>query len=300
MKWNIYGYPKLNGSGLGNLLWIWAKCFVWCKDNDAKLITPSWLQFHPNRIIGRNPDLRLYWCYFMNRGYINGPEKYYRLWKHRTISADDAEKKKIRNFSCIVVFSELGSFTPLIGRHKEVYDELIRITNPRFILPSKTFPFVAMHIRRGDFEKGTAEQLYRGETNLQVPLEWYIASLRALRDAIGFSFKVIIFSDGSNDEIVHLLKEPNVERSNDKNALRDLFLMSSAAGLIASRSSFSLWASYLGQIPALYHRGAKPWHEGVIHTKPAGSLEPEWEESFPLPVTFTAAVSSRLTVDKNL
>ena len=157
-----------------------------------------------------------------------------------------------------------------------------------------------MHIRRGDFGKGTTEQLYGGATNLQVPIEWYIASLRALRKAVGFPFKVIVFSDGSSEEISPLLMEPGVVRSTEKNALQDLLLMSSASALIASRSSFSLWASYLGQIPTLYHKGAKPWHESVVNSESDFALEPEWKEDVPLTITFTLAVASRLSVAKNV
>ena len=38
VKMELVGYPKFNGSGLGNMIWIWAKCFIWCKDNKFEMI----------------------------------------------------------------------------------------------------------------------------------------------------------------------------------------------------------------------------------------------------------------------
>ncbi len=296
---NYYGYPKLNGSGLGNLLWIWGKCFLWCKDHGIPIIAPNWVQIHPLRIFTLNPDLRLYWRYFTNKDYIKGWQKYYLLYKSKIIPIEMMNSKQSefpREKSIVFIFSNMGDFTPLIGRQKEIYSELLRITQPHFSTMKRSKPpFVAIHIRRGDFCKGTKEELQAGKTNLQIPLNWYIAALSALRETIGYPFQAIVFSDGTDKDIEPLLKEPNIKRSCEKNALRDLLFMSSAAALIASRSSFSLWASYLGQMPTLYYRGARPWNESIINSESAFELEPEWEENAPFPIKFSSSVASRIS-----
>ncbi len=299
IKANLYAYPRLNTNGLGNLLWIWGKCFLWSKDQGVQVIAPNWVQFHPFRYITLNPDLRNYWGYFTNKGYIKGWRKYYLLCKCKKLSIETLEKGKpgfAFDESKVIVFSNMGNFTSFIGRHREIYSELLRIAHPG-CLPEvlQSSPFVAIHIRRGDFGKGTDEELRMGMANLQIPLSWYIVALRSLRVAVGHPFRVIIFSDGNDKELQNLLQEPDVKRSYEKNALKDLLLMSSAAALIASRSSFSLWASYLGQIPTLYHIGARPWTESIIHATPAFELEPEWKEGQPIPGIFVSSVASRIS-----
>jgi len=296
---NLVGYPKFNGSGLGNLLWIWAKCFVWCKDHHIEMIGPRWAQFRPVRFLKRDADLRFYKGYFINKGYINGLAKYYKLLAYESITVenfDDTLHSIPTHKKNVVVFSGLGKFTPLIGRHKEVHAELLRIADPHCLPAKHVHSFIAIHIRRGDFGKGTIEDLRNGKTNLQIPIEWYVSALRALRKETVSSGKVIVFSDGTDEELSLLLLESNVERSTQKNALKDLLKMSYGAALIASRSSFSLWASYLGQIPTLYYKGARPWHEDIVDSGSCNSLEIEWDDDTSFESTFIKIICTRLAL----
>lgn len=294
---NLIGYPSFNGSGLGNLIWIWAKCFIWCKDHHTDIIAPDWAQFHPVRFLKREADMRFYKGYFTNKGYIKGLKKYFKLVAYGSIpfeNFDDSQYNIIMHKKNVVVFSELGEFTPLIGRHKEVYAELIRISHPICIPAKLSYPFIAIHIRRGDFGKGTVEDLRNGKTNLQIPIEWYVAALKALRKETGSNSKVILFSDGTAEELSPLLVESNVELSTQKNALIDLLNMSYAAALIGSRSSFSLLASYLGQIPTLYYKGARPWFENIVDSAYGVDLEIEWDDDTAFESTFIKTIYTRL------
>lgn len=303
VKMELVGYPKFNGSGLGNMIWIWAKCFTWCKDNKFEMIAPTWTHLHPCRFIKHDTDLRLYKGYFSNKGYHKGIAKYYRLLTYgyiqSEISIDTINETTYPFRKNIVFFTQLGEFTPLIGRHKEVLAELLRITNPHCLPGKLNQPFIAIHIRRGDFGKGTTEELREGKANLQIPIEWYISALRALRKSLGSFSKVILFSDGSNEELYPLLLEPNVERSSYKNALKDLLLMSQSAALIASRSSFSLLASYFGQIPTLYFKGARPWHEDIVNNISGNSLEVEWDVGNSFAIPFITKIDTRMKKFQN-
>lgn len=299
--YQYYGYPKFNGSGLGNLLWIWAKCFVWCKEHHAEIIAPAWAQFHPGRFIKRDSDLRFYKGYFTNKGYIKGPTKYHLLFTSVNIPSDTFDDKKYYKSKYkknVVVFSELGEFTSLIGRHSEVLAELLRIADPSCLPEKSEQPFISIHVRRGDFSKGTTADLKNGVTNLQIPIEWYVSALQALRKSVGSSCKGILFSDGTDEELAPLFNEPNVERSTNKNVLKDLLVMSSGAALIASRSSFSLWASYLGQIPTLYYKGARPWHEDIVHPGSENRLEIEWDYDTYIEPKFIAIFCKRFSNSK--
>ncbi len=298
---NLFGYPKFNGSGLGNLIWIWAKCFVWCKDHHTEMIAPGWAQFHPGRFLKRDIDLRFYKGYFTNKGYTKGLAKYYKLLAYGSIPSenfDDTQHNITALKKTVVVFSGLGEFTPLIGRHKEVHNELLRIADPHCLPAKQAHSFIAIHIRRGDFSKGTVEDLRNGKTNLQIPIEWYVSALRVLRKETGSLGKVILFSDGTDEELSPLLLESNVERSTQNNALKDLLQMSYGAALIASRSSFSLWASYLGQIPTVYYKGARPWHEDIVDPGSGSGLEIEWDDDTSFETTFIKTICTRLASGK--
>jgi len=159
---NFYGYPKLNPSGLGNLLWIWGRCFLWCKDYKLPVIAPNWIQFHPLRFIRLDSDLRIYNGYFTNKGYIKGWRKYYLLLKSRIIQIERYNvipSELSRKKPIIFIFTNMNNFTPFIGRQKEIYCELFRIINPRCLPIRKSqSPFIAIHIRRGYFLKGSTEE----------------------------------------------------------------------------------------------------------------------------------------------
>lgn len=86
------------------------------------------------------------------------------------------------------------------------------------------------------------------------PVEWFIAIAHSLRRQIpGSSIPIVVFTDGSNDEVGRLLEIDNVHLHQRRTAITDLWALSQARLLIASGfSTFSMWASYLGGMPTVY------------------------------------------------
>ena len=263
------------------MIWIWAKCYLWAKDNNAEMIAPNWTKIHPRRLVTFDSDQRLYFRYFTNAGYIKGFEKIrllllgFRMTPEEYVALTSPQKNL-----CIIEFSGLGEFAPLIGRHEEVRRELYRIINRGYLPePAPIKPFIGIHVRLGDFivTKYT-DELKAGMSNTRIPLDWYIQALRKLRKTIG-KRPARIFSDGEPAELELLLHEPMTEYVKKSAALTDLLKLAQSSTLIASRSSFSLWAAYFGQMPVVYFPGARPVSKNVVSVKREVCMETEWEPS---------------------
>lgn len=270
-----YVYPRLGRSGLGNLLWTWAKSYVWAAEHDAEILAPQWGYVDWRRCLHRDPDQRRYHSFFTNQGYIQGIRRTHLLL---TLPKVDPEQYASCHKSCVVVFGGLGTFTPLIGKHTLVANEFLRIINPVNFPAGRAYPekYLALHVRLGDFKTANPEKLRQGSTNMRQPLEWYLYALRECRKCIGYEIPTVVFSDGSAEELDQLLNESNVQMSGGQSAMADLIALSRSAILIGSRSSFSLWAAYIGQMPVIYYKGARPWHEPTVHPDENEPWEIEW------------------------
>jgi hypothetical protein len=76
-----------------------------------------------------------------------------------------------------------------------------------------------------------------------------------VRARLGASIPAVVTSDGGPDELRPLLDLDNVRQVATGSAIGDLLVLSRAVLLLASGSSFSAWASYLGRMPTLSHPG---------------------------------------------
>ena len=88
-----------------------------------------------------------------------------------------------------------------------------------------------------------------------------------------------VFSDGSDEELAGLLALPAVRRMDYGSGLGDMLGLSRSRLLIASGSTFSMWGSYLGQVPAIWHPRKLLQHVLIEHPE----REIEWAPGGPLP-----------------
>ncbi|TKX69207.1 glycosyl transferase, partial [Halorubrum sp. GN11_10-6_MGM] len=137
---------------------------------------------------------------------------------------------------------ELLSMTK--GKHKDGIQEV----------PRKS---VCVHVRLGDdFEEpGPGEDLEDAGHNTKLPLSWYKKKLSQVRSVIGESVPAYIFSDVDNDRLRPILNAPNTIRAYFGSSIADMLALSQAGVLIASGSTFSMWASYLGRMPVIWYPG---------------------------------------------
>jgi hypothetical protein len=151
---------------------------------------------------------------------------------------------KENNF--IIEFKGCGSyFKDLNGHNKFIYERILSITRDERLKEverlNKDLPPVGIHIRRGDF---FGRKL--------TPINWFVESLRCIREYLGYNINAFVVSDGKEDELRPLLETKGVILLGDYPAITLILALSQAKILIASGSStLSGWASFLGQMPTI-------------------------------------------------
>lgn len=255
----MYVYPNLGrydlyivrlfGSGLGNLLFPWARAVIAARELDCEFIQPTWPQLKVGTLYRREMDCRFYTGLFEPHAEaITGIRRLRFLLTHRRIPEQAFTRFSIASASpsCVVEFRGLGKyFQPLLSDRLFIYEKLLQITKKEH-LKGCSYDFsgaITLHVRLGDFKVG----------NLTTPLCWYVNVVNSLRSYLGSCLKVFVFSDGSDFELEPLLGMPYVERLSFGSSIGDLLAMANSKVLVGpNHSTFSRWAAFLGAIPSVW------------------------------------------------
>jgi hypothetical protein len=232
------------GMGFGNRLYPWARCHLHSVQQHVPMLAPRW--WWPPRVrplLKELPPAGELPGHLYVRGLRALPE-YVGGARRMLIEATSREE--------ILVFrGEAGRLSDLHGNEAELLTAIERISTVR--VPPRP-PYIGLHVRRGDFSDAA-----------RTPLAWFVAALRAVRGTAGSGTPAVIVSDGAASDLGELLAEPHTELVRTGVPLADLLLLSRARVLLASGSSFSAWAAFLGGMPAVTHRdhslawyGARP------------------------------------------
>jgi len=296
MKNKIYGYPILPKAGLGNMLLVWADCYISCKDLKIKQIAPFWRKLRIGTYLRGERDKREYQRLFTNGKNISGINRLLLLLISNKVSTEDFKKTKFKNklslLPKVVTFSSMNNFNRLTGRHNEVLKEVYNITKPKYWPINLPKSFIAIHIRRGDFPEMSNEinQIY-----FKIPIEWYIDALNQIRNQIGNDFPVVIFSDGTDEEVKPILSLPKVIRSSYPESISDMLAISKAIVIITSKSTYSLFGAFLGQVPSLWYIGKNDiYKSSYMPAEQNSSLEIEWMPNQILPDDFMNTIKKRI------
>jgi hypothetical protein len=248
------GYPVIGRSGLGNALFPWARCVVWCHDHRVPMLRPQFRQIHIGPYLRRERDKRQYHRLFRNPGYVSGWRRLLKIQLARRVPEGSTDVQ-----SATVWFEGMeGLFQPIFGRSELVRSALRRMTRPELLPDAPSSDYMAVHIRRGDFTPAPNETVLRsGAWNYQLPIEWFRHCILEARRSVQTNMAVVVFSDGTDDQIREVLQLPNVTRSSAKSAITDLLGISQAKILVASGSTFSMWGAYLGQVPTIWFPGQR-------------------------------------------
>ena len=270
-----YVYPKLSdkdfyiirigGLGLGNMLFTYAKAVLYARDHGARLIWPTWVSIPVGQILRRESNKRFYHDLFQNRiGAVSGFQKLRLLW---------TRKKDIA-----VMEGMEGEFEPIAGKENSEYlyrhFQTILQERNRKAMEFEPGNGICMHIRLGDFTRGTEADLKAGNPNTSIPIEWYINVIQQIRDAVSETLPVYIFSDGSREELQDILALPGVQQVTFGTAIGDILAMSKARLFVASGSTFSRWVRYLGRMNTITYPGQLKQHL-LEENEPAFEIEAE-------------------------
>jgi hypothetical protein len=254
------------------------------------MVAPLWFRVRIGPYLRRERDKRAYHRLFHGGGAITGVRRLLALATLPRIPEAEARAAP-EGRRGVVLFRGMGRlFEDLRGHSESIRAELLRITRPGLLPGPRASPFIAVHVRLGDFSlPSSVDVLTRGNHNYRIPVEWYVEALRAVRADVGSCWPAVLFSDGADAELAPILSEPAIERARGSTAITDLIDMAGARALVASGSTFSMWASFLGQIPTVWYPGQR--RQFVLGSADARGLEPEWDVGG-LPKEFREAVSS--------
>ncbi|MAZ00827.1 MAG: hypothetical protein CMP58_01375 [Flavobacteriales bacterium] len=131
----------------------------------------------------------------------------------------------------------------------------------------------------GDFKSVENENKIReGAWNMRISLKWYKSIIEKIVN-INKDINVYIFSDATNKELKEILDVYNVKRCYFGSAISDLLALSRGKVLVASASTFSMWASFLGQNHTIWFPGQKKFK--IIQNKNIFEGELDYSDSLP-------------------
>jgi hypothetical protein len=255
-----FGVVRLLGPGLCNCLFPWARSMVAARRYGLIPIFPTWLNLSVGPFIRWQQDKRTYHDLFFPSGeYCSGVGRLYalafarRVCRGENLYLDCAEPGKMYCFSGSQTF-----FDGMLQEHEYLRGRLLAMTLPRHLskIPDEPGAWIGVHVRCSDFGRPASEQdLLDGKDNCRQPLQWYVDAALSLRAILGRPVPVKVFSDGSDDELAPLLALENCRRADFGAAIADLHALSRAGVLVASGSTFSMWASFLGRMPVVWYKG---------------------------------------------
>ena len=251
---------RIGGAGLGNILFPWSRAIVYAEKNNLPKINTTWHSIKIGPFLRGELDTRGYNNLFYETN-ISGIRKFFLLLFGKRIMESDAKEYELDKSigPKILIFSGMGNqMQDILHDNEIVKKELINITNKEILDQVESFDGkgVSIHIRMGDFYIPKSEdEIRNGKKNCRLPIEWYVKMIDKIRSYSGKELQVNIFSDGSEDDLKDILSINNVKRHYYGSAIADMLAISKSEILIASNSTFSLWASYLGRMPTIWFPG---------------------------------------------
>lgn len=231
---------RISGNGLANCLFVYAKAIVSSKKYNAQIIAPTWFNLTIGPYLRHQSDKRHYLGLFNNTNEVTGISRLLKIC-FRKKYVDKTAFEKVD--SGILVEKDIYDFfEPLKGHSDCVRDYIIAHVCKGILRDVDTFDFsncVAVHVRLGDFPMSR-----------RVPMSWYVSKIQEYADGK----RVLLFSDGTNEELQQLLELDNVERVFFGGAIQDIIAISRCSYIIGSDSSFSAWGAYLNQVPCCFYK----------------------------------------------
>jgi len=269
-------YPQLPKAGLGNRLLVWARAILFAQINNIPVIEPNWDNFSLGPYLRGESDKRYYRQFFDNKIYLskinywlailNRAQLHYN-WEISQINPSNFSIK--RKDHHLFIFNQLPHWSDLFRDLKNnqplIKQKLFLTIKPDILkeIDKRSAPEIGVHIRRGDFKQLKAEDDFTKFGNARTPLEWFIVTIEAIRAIAGYNVPVTLFSDGYEQELSSILGLPQVKLAGRAPSICDLLTLSKSKLLIVSSgSTFSGWASYLGQCPTIWHPAH--FHSGVF------------------------------------
>lgn len=252
-----------------NLLFSWARGYVVAQRYGIPYAVLGWQRVRIGPWLRRERVRRYYGSYFCPTGTWMHRLRY-RLQKRlasQQLLIEPPLDALTPDTPCTVVFNAVPNprTKPLfedLHPHRDLLRSGLRTLVRRPLLAradALTPPFIAVHIRRGDFRN---HPLFLDD-------DYYLSIIRELRNLHGPTTPVTIFSDGYPAELRRFTDLPAVTLADSDHDLIDLLQLSRSRILVSSLcSTFSYWAGFLSDAAILLH----PRHHGGAIRPPTEGL----------------------------
>ncbi len=290
-KYGDFGLFRISGTGLGNLLFPWARSIVAARKYGVTPIWPTWPQINTAKRLDRFLEYsKQHYATLFKRpdDYVGSLAKLRLLVRGKKISESEIDRVILskRTGEEIVVFEGMATlFADILEDHQLVREELIRMTRATHLkaLGLEMAGAIVVHVRLGDFQVSRdLGVLESGVYNYRLPMQWYCDQVVQLRSVMGARTPVYVFSDGAKSYLIDLLSLGHTKYIELGSAISDLLALSKAEVLVASASTYSMWASYLGRMPVIWYRGQR--RQQLYYEDPRAEVEVRLTE--PLPSAF--------------
>ncbi len=223
------GFIRAPGPGFGNLLFPITRALQAAKTKKEVFVPPTMFNLKIGPLIRQEKDLRFYNKEIRRR---NSSE-----WI---------------NFICAFMNRDRTTFYSGEGNcFHDLQDSSLLIkewlTLNTFEKPITMSGKIAVHIRRGDFQKSNVSSLSH-----QIPTQWYLDIVDRLLSKI--DTEVILFSDNKVSDKWSSFGS-RIKLSQNISACSNILSMSTADILVASRSTFSLWSYFLSRQNTFFPKG---------------------------------------------
>ena len=241
-----FGLFRTPGPGLGNLLFPIGRALAGARDTGGIFVQPTLRQLKFGTYLRREPDKRTYGDILRHRGFSD-----WRHWfasasgRSVTEDADEASKREAR----VVTYAGLRSyFHDLHGARDLIAEWLASRARYEGLLDHQYD--VAVHVRLGDFAASNGPS---AAPSIRQPMDWYVAAIEEVTSsARARDVRIVVFSDAAPGELRPLIDKFSARVDPGRNAITSLINMSKCQTLITSRSTFSMWAAYLGDVQAIW------------------------------------------------
>lgn len=244
---------RVGGPGLGNLLFPFSRALIGAVSNDEKFVFPTFPQIKIGPVLRGERDTRSYADVFRPTETDLGAvfRILSKIGRYRRCEETKIDPKA----QLVIVHGLRGYFEGLHGRRKLLQQEISARLHPQI---ASEFRFqrrnvIAVHVRRGDFREPTG---LTDSNCTRTPINWYVAIVQKI-SSISDNQHFEVYSDGTDEELEPLLQLPRVTRAQDAESIVHIARISRSKSLIASGSTFSMWAAFLGCIPVIYYPGQK-------------------------------------------
>jgi hypothetical protein len=274
MRAKQYAYPRIGRLGLGNQLFPFFRALDLFWRGEARLIPPRWFKIRIGPWTRRERDHRNYWLLFRKP---NIATRLIRLSIDIFNLIERVLALKSTGMGMTVIRpTGMGNYFADLAHAPERYRAyLVAAARPGCFSAKPEIPYLAFHVRLGDFTRQEDTVTLLSANNRSTPLRWYAAQVEQLAENLP-ELPIYIASDGDDQELLQLLSRSNVTRTTARNALDEMFWLANAAGIVGSRSTFTAWGAFLGEVPLLVFPGGNAYRPHQQVWEADGSC-PAWE-----------------------